>query len=67
MPRDSDRRGRKKRTRTADPEFKERRTEMDREEFANLFSNSASTQKPKPGPPAPKGPPPPKQPSPQGD
>eukprot|EP00971_Amphidinium_carterae_P118549 2348577-Amphidinium_carterae.1 len=48
-------------------QFKERRTEMDGEEFANLFSNSAGTQKPKPGPPAPKGPPPPKQPSPQGD
>eukprot|EP00971_Amphidinium_carterae_P014582 287904-Amphidinium_carterae.1 len=60
----------KKRTRTTDPEFKERRTEMDREEFANLFSSSSSTQKPKaapkPPPKAPKAPPPTMPPPPQG-
>eukprot|EP00971_Amphidinium_carterae_P035965 707031-Amphidinium_carterae.1 len=39
---------------------------MDREEFANMFSNSASTQRPKAAPPAPKPPPPSKSP-PQGD
>eukprot|EP00971_Amphidinium_carterae_P047080 927126-Amphidinium_carterae.1 len=52
----------KKRTRTADTEFKEKRQEMDREEYANMFSSSASAQKPK-GPP----PPPPKVPPPRGE
>eukprot|EP00971_Amphidinium_carterae_P225104 4465317-Amphidinium_carterae.2 len=50
----------KKRTRTTDPDFKEKRQEMDREEFANMLSSSASTQQPKgppPPPPPPKGPP----------
>eukprot|EP00971_Amphidinium_carterae_P219454 4356829-Amphidinium_carterae.1 len=36
----------KKRTRTADPDFREKRQEMDREEFVNMSSNSASAQKP---------------------
>eukprot|EP00971_Amphidinium_carterae_P109154 2161479-Amphidinium_carterae.3 len=47
----------KKRTKTADNEFEERRSKMDRVEFANIFSSSASASAPKmkPPPPPPKG------------
>eukprot|EP00971_Amphidinium_carterae_P329380 6461784-Amphidinium_carterae.1 len=60
----------KKRTKTADTEFKKKRSEMDSDEFANMFSNAAGSQNPTPKPkPAPVGakPPPPKGPPPQGE
>eukprot|EP00971_Amphidinium_carterae_P352618 6492677-Amphidinium_carterae.1 len=59
----------KKRTKTADPEFKDKRSKMDSDEFANMFSNAAGSQRPTATPkPAPQGPPPPpKGPPPQGD
>eukprot|EP00971_Amphidinium_carterae_P096610 1912139-Amphidinium_carterae.1 len=60
----------KKRTKTADPEFKKKRSEMESDEFANMFSNAAGSQRPTPKPkPAPGGPkpPPPKGPPPTGE
>eukprot|EP00971_Amphidinium_carterae_P124931 2474965-Amphidinium_carterae.1 len=49
----------KKRTRTNDAEFEERRQKMDREEYANMHASSASAQKPKAPPPPPTKAPPP--------